>query len=61
MTFKQRGNAIRGLCALPDPVVCPIEIDPQIFLMLLANRIEKTDPLQVAAVPTIATIVTTKW
>ena len=41
---------------MPNPVIDSLEVDAQIFLVVFADRIEKTYTLNVSAVPTIATV-----
>ena len=56
MRFQQRGNALRRLSALADPVVDPLDVDAQIFFMVLSDRIEEPNSLDVTAVTTVATV-----
>jgi hypothetical protein len=56
MRFQQRGNAIRRLCALPNPILYSVNIDTQILFMVFADRIEVTHTFDVPAIPTITTI-----
>jgi hypothetical protein len=53
MLLQERGNAIRRLRTLADPVVDALEVNAKIFLVLKANRVKKANTLNIPAVPTI--------
>src|SRR5210317_1756142 len=56
MLLQESGNAIRRLCALANPVVYALEVNPQILLVLTTNRIKKANTLKMPAIPTITRI-----
>ena len=56
MRFQQSGDTLRRLSALADPVVDTLYVDAQIFLMVLSDRVEKSNALDVTAVTTVTAV-----
>jgi hypothetical protein len=54
--FQQRGNTIGRLCALANPVVYALDVNPKIFLVITTNRVEKANTLDIPAIPAITRV-----
>ena len=56
MLLQERRNAVRRLGALANPVVDALEVHPEIFLVVAADRVEEANSLDVAAITAITRI-----
>ena len=56
MRLQKRLDPVGRLRALANPVIDAFEVDAQILLRLLAERIEKSQSLDVPPVPTIPAV-----
>jgi hypothetical protein len=56
LNFEQRSHAIGRFRAAANPEIHAIQIDPQILFLVRSERIEKSQALDIPAVPTITTV-----